>query len=189
MPRASSVAFPAEGNRHGAMSGVKIDLAFDLFRSVVVIHTRWLATELITTIGKKFPAGACGQRRGPALSGRMAWDSCFPCEPIRVFPGESEATRQQSKGAEDRAGLPGAKIQSLCVKANGSPVIAYVVSGFRGVNRPPAQPSRVLYATPSPRGEVLLPRTPPTVQVQFATKKLQNAFNGFPGGSGVQILH
>ena len=51
-PKSNAANFPAHGNHHGSIAGVKIDLAYDLLTGSTISHTLEQATTQDKTIGK-----------------------------------------------------------------------------------------------------------------------------------------
>jgi hypothetical protein len=67
MPKSNAESFPAHGNHHGSTSGVKIDLAYDLFDDTIISLSLQAATTQDKTIGRELVAEI---RRGDLVATR-----------------------------------------------------------------------------------------------------------------------
>jgi hypothetical protein len=72
MPKSNAESFPAHGNHHGATSGVKIDLSYDLLADTIISHSLQAATTQDKTIGRELVAEI---RRGDLVLRDMGYFS------------------------------------------------------------------------------------------------------------------
>lgn len=72
MPKSNAESFAAHGNHHGATSGVKIDLSYDMLTDAIISHSLQAATTQHKTIGRELVAEI---RRGDLVLRDMGYFS------------------------------------------------------------------------------------------------------------------